>query len=101
MAPMAESPGSAVALSIVVLNHNSGSMLADCLDSLFADRLPFSFEVVVPDNASTDDSVARAAAKWGDRINVLRNGANKGFAWGNNLGIAAACGRYVCLLNPD
>jgi hypothetical protein len=88
-------------LSVIVLNHNSGSMLVDCLDSLFADDLPSPVEVIVPDNASTDDSLERAERKWGHRLRVLRNGDNRGFSWGNNKGIAAARAEYVCLLNPD
>jgi GT2 family glycosyltransferase len=32
---------------------------------------------------------------------VLHNGDNRGFAWGNNHGVRACSGRYVCLLNPD
>lgn len=98
---MTPDPTKPVTLSIVVLNHNSGSMLVDCLDSVFADPLPFSTEIIIPDNASTDDSVARAVRRWGDRIVVLHNGANNGFSWGNNRGIAVSSGRYVCLLNPD
>jgi GT2 family glycosyltransferase len=90
-----------VKLSIVILNHNSGSMLRDCLDSLFADDLPELHEVIVPDNASTDASLDLAIERWGDRIRVLHNGANRGFAWGNNLGIAECRGEYICLLNPD
>jgi hypothetical protein len=88
-------------LSVIVLNHNSGSMLADCLSSLFSDDLPADHEVIVPDNASTDDSLDRAILKWGDRILVIRNGDNRGFAWGNNIGIRQASGEYICLLNPD
>jgi GT2 family glycosyltransferase len=88
-------------LSIIILNHNSGSMLVDCLDSLFADSFPFPVEVIIPDNASTDDSLERAVKKWGHRIRCILNGANKGFAWGNNLGIVQARGKYICLLNPD
>jgi GT2 family glycosyltransferase len=88
-------------LSVIILNHNSGSMLVDCLDSLFADPVNFLMEVIVPDNASTDDSVDRAVANWGGRIRVLHNGGNHGFAWGNNRGIAEAGGEFVCLLNPD
>lgn len=88
-------------LSIVILNHNSGGLLAQCLDSLFADPQPFAVEVIVPDNASTDDSVERAVARWGGRIRVIHNGDNRGFSWGNNRGLEHAAGRYVCLLNPD
>ena len=90
-----------IKLSVVILNHNSGSMLLDCLDSLFAEEVPFTREVIVPDNASTDDSLERATARWGERIRVLHNGDNRGFSWGNNKGVAVAEGEYVCLLNPD
>lgn len=88
-------------LSVVILNHNSGSMLVECLDTLFADDLPEEVEVIVPDNASSDDSLERAERKWGPRIRVLHNGGNRGFSWGNNKGLAVASGEYVCLLNPD
>jgi hypothetical protein len=90
-----------VKLSIIILNHNSGRLLTECLDSLLSDDLPFSHELIIPDNASSDDSLDRAIAKWGARLRVIRNGENKGFSWGNNIGIRAACGEYVCLLNPD
>jgi N-acetylglucosaminyl-diphospho-decaprenol L-rhamnosyltransferase len=88
-------------LSIVILNHNAGSMLCDCLDSLFADDLPQPFEVIIPDNASTDGSLELARRKWGQRIRILHNGGNRGFSWGNNKGVAVSLGDYVCLLNPD
>lgn len=88
-------------LSLVVLNHNSGNMLVECLDSVFAHPLPFAFEVIIPDNASTDESLDLVERKWGDRVRILRNGDNKGFSWGNNKGVALAKGDYICLLNPD
>jgi GT2 family glycosyltransferase len=90
-----------VRLSIIILNHNSGTMLRDCLDSLFADELPADTEVIVPDNASTDASLGLAVRKWGSRIRVIHNGDNRGFAWGNNRGLEVSSGEYVCLLNPD
>jgi len=88
-------------LSIIILNHDSGRMLVECLDSLFADDLPEPCEVIVPDNASTDSSLDLAVAKWGERIRVLHNGANRGFSWGNNLGVRVASAELICLLNPD
>lgn len=88
-------------LSIIILNYNSGTLLRDCLDSVFADDLPPETEVIVPDNASADESMALAEARWGDEIRVIHNGRNGGFAWGNNRGIEASSGEYVCLLNPD
>lgn len=88
-------------LSLIILNHNSGALLCACLDSVFAQPPAFDLEVIVPDNASTDDSLDRAARAWGGRIRILENGANHGFAWGNNRGIEIAGGDYLCLLNPD
>jgi GT2 family glycosyltransferase len=90
-----------IKLSIIILNHNSGTLLLDCLESLFASGMPFSYEVIIPDNASTDNSLDLALAKWGQKIRVIRNGENKGFPCGNNVGIRACRGEYICLLNPD
>jgi GT2 family glycosyltransferase len=98
---MTESTASEVTLSIIILNYNSGNMLVDCLDSIFADEYPFPIEVIVPDNASTDNSLRHAEEKWGHRIRVRDNGRNGGFAWGNNLAIREARGKYICALNPD
>lgn len=88
-------------LSIIILNHNSGRMLVECLDSVFEDTIPCAFEVIVPDNASSDESLDLAARKWGERITILHNGGNGGFSWGNNKGVAVATGELICLLNPD
>ena len=88
-------------LSIVILNHNSGRMLRDCLDSLLGQDFSFPYEVIIPDNASSDTSLQLAAERWGERIRVLHNGDNRGFSWGNNRGIAVCRGEYICLLNPD
>lgn len=88
-------------LSIVILNYNSGTLLRDCLDSIFADDLPAGTEVIVPDNVSTDDSLKLAVERWGERIRVLHNPRNGGFAYGNNRGIELCTGEFVCLLNPD
>ena len=90
-----------IALSLIILNHNSGTMLRECLDSVFAGRLPEGTEVIIPDNASTDNSIELAREKWGGRIRIIQNGSNNGFAWGNNIGVRASEGKWICLLNPD
>jgi N-acetylglucosaminyl-diphospho-decaprenol L-rhamnosyltransferase len=101
MAPIPADAAAAPRLSVIILNHNSGDFLRTCLDSIFAQPPPFPIEVIIPDNASNDSSIERAAQAWGGRIRILENGANRGFAWGNNRGIDAARGEYLCLLNPD
>ena len=56
--------------------------------------------IVVADNASRDDTVARAVARIGEG-NVLRLADNRGFAAGVNAGIAAATTEFVAVVNPD
>jgi GT2 family glycosyltransferase len=87
-------------VSAIVVNWNGGAMLQDALASLFAQSWP-ALEVVLVDNASTDGSADAARTRFGDRLVVVRNAKNEGFARGNNLGMAAAKGDWMFLLNSD
>ena len=87
-------------VSAVVINWNGGAMLAECLDSLFAQTWP-NLEVIVVDNASSDDSIAVAKQRHGDRFRLLQNTKNEGFARANNQAFAAATGDWIFLLNND
>ena len=87
-------------VSAIVVNWNGGTMLQDALASLFAQTYP-ALEVILVDNASTDASAEAAEARFGDKLVVIRNKKNEGFAGGNNIGFAAARGEWVFLLNPD
>lgn len=86
-------------VSVVIVNWNSGRMLRHvvaCLESqTFRD-----FEVIVVDNASSDDSLADLPAAL-PRLRVVRNERNLGFAAANNLAAKLATGRWLALLNPD
>ncbi len=83
-----------IALSIVIVSYNTRDMLAACLASLDAS------EIVVIDNASTDESV-RMMQKEYPHVRVIQNSENTGFARANNQGIGACRGEYILLLNPD
>ena len=88
------------ALSIVIVNWNTASLVMDCLRSLLQAPAAIPLEVVVVDNGSTDDSVARITAAW-PQVRLIRNPDNRGFAAANNQGIAASTARVVLLLNSD
>jgi GT2 family glycosyltransferase len=87
-------------VSAVVVNWNGGAMLAECLDSLFAQTWQ-DLEVIVVDNGSADDSIAGAKRRHGDRFRLIQNTKNEGFARANNQAFAAATGEWIFLLNND
>jgi GT2 family glycosyltransferase len=92
--------GAAPLVSILVLNWNGEAFVAECLDSLLAQTYP-RVELIVVDNASTDRSVPLIRERYGDRVRLIVNETNLGFAAGNNVGIAASRGAYVLLINND
>jgi hypothetical protein len=87
-------------VSAIVLNHNGGAYVHEAVASLLVqDHEPL--EVIVVDNASTDGSDAALEEAFGGRVRLVRSGRNLGFGGGNNLGLGAASGRHVVLLNND
>lgn len=91
---------SAPLVSVIVVNWNGRNVLGDCLHSLSQQTLA-DLEIILVDNGSTDDSVAYAESQFSNLLKILRSPTNLGFAGGNNLGIRAAQGKYIALLNND
>jgi GT2 family glycosyltransferase len=87
-------------LSIVVICWNDVGEIGQCLESVYAETTGIDFEVIVSDNGSADGSVAYVREHF-PQVRVVENGANLGFAGGNNRGFRAAQGEYVLILNPD
>jgi GT2 family glycosyltransferase len=96
---MTHTPATPV-LSICIANYNGAGLLDECLESVFAQHADLSFEVLVHDDASTDDSVSRIRAKF-DSVRIIESRDNVGFCVANNRMAAAANGRYLLLLNND
>ena len=87
--------------SIIVVNYNGMQFLTECFDALAHLAYPRDrFEVILVDNASTDDSVGytRLYFPW---IRILQLDKNHGFCRPNNEGVKIAKGEYVVLLNND
>jgi N-acetylglucosaminyl-diphospho-decaprenol L-rhamnosyltransferase len=87
-------------LSIIIVNWNVCELLRRCLASIEAKQTDISLEVIVVDNASSDDSLAMVEREF-PRVHLISSQENLGYAGGNNLGAAEATGRYLFILNPD
>ena len=87
-------------LSVIILNYNVCYFLQQCLISVQAALRGIEGEVIVVDNASADDSCAMVRSSFPD-VTLIVNKDNAGFPKGNNVGVTAAKGKYICILNPD
>lgn len=89
-------------LDIVIVNYNTGPLLAECVASLAAAQVaaPVIARLTVVDNASGDGSLAGLETLW-PGIDLIRNAENRGFAAACNQGAAAGQSPYVLFLNPD
>jgi hypothetical protein len=87
-------------VSVIIVNWNTCDILRDCLNSIYAQPIQVSCEVIVVDNGSTDGSVSMIESEF-PLTRVVANESNRGFASANNQGIEKAEGRYVLLLNSD
>lgn len=89
-------------LSIVVLNWNLGRMTQECLASIQAHTLGVEYEIVVVDNGSNPDekSIVRRACQL-HSARLIELNQNLYFGEANNIGVEAARGQLVLLLNND
>jgi GT2 family glycosyltransferase len=87
-------------LTIVVVTYNSAHDIDRALRSLTDTPPATTHEIVVVDNASTDDTVTRIRSSW-PRVRVIASHSNLGFAAANNRGIRESASELVLLLNPD
>jgi len=92
-------------VSIIILNYNKSDLLIICLQSLLNITDYKSYEIVIIDNGSTDDSqqvINKLYAKNG-KIKIVFNDKNLGYAEGNNVGIKYISNdaKYVVILNND
>lgn len=86
-------------VSVIIPNWNGWELLRPCLESLRQQRY-HDFEVIVVDNASSDNSVAEIRAQYPE-IRVLALSQNGGYSAGCNAGIYAARGEILVMLNND
>jgi len=86
-------------ISIITVNYNGFALTCAMIDSVHI-HITSEYEIVVVDNGSKNDEAVLLQEKYPD-IMAIRSEDNLGFAGGNNLGIKAAKGDYLMLMNND
>ena len=87
-------------VSVCIANYNGSGMIAGCIESVIGQKCDFSVEILVHDDASTDDSPELVVRDYPD-VRLIRSKSNVGFCVANNRMVAQAKGDYVLLLNND
>mgnify|MGYP000518193144 CR=1 FL=1 len=90
-------------ISVIVLTYNNLELTKACLDSILRWSDYPNIEIIVVDNASTDGSPEYLTAfqEKHPQVKLLLNEKNLGFSAGNNVGLKAATGDYLVMLNND
>ncbi|MGV0959939.1 MAG: glycosyltransferase [Limnohabitans sp.] len=90
-------------ISVIVLTYNNLELTKACLLSILEKSNYTNFELIIVDNASTDGSIGwlREFKKNNNNIELIENRTNVGFSAGNNIGLTAATGEYIVILNND
>jgi hypothetical protein len=88
-------------VSAIVVSYRTGEVLFDCLRALAND--PDVAEIVLVDNGNPQDVIFSVDELFGPsgKLKVTGRGENRGFAAGVNLGVKAATGNRVLIINPD
>jgi N-acetylglucosaminyl-diphospho-decaprenol L-rhamnosyltransferase len=90
----------AVDISVIVVSYNTAGLLDRMFDALYAACGGLNVEVIVVDNASSDNSVELLRRR-APAVRLIENSVNVGFGRANNQALPLATGRYVLLLNTD
>lgn len=90
-------------VSVLISNQNGTKWLPKCIESLRRQTIIDQMEIVMADNASTDDSVplARKLLEGFPGGIVIENGKDLGFTGGNNAAARASSGKYLFITNND
>ncbi len=108
-------------LSIIILNYKQKGLVKQCIKGILSAHINFDYEIIVVDNGSGDDTIPAVRELFSEKpvsalstpslltpllpklppLFTIQSEKNGGFAYGNNLGIKKARGKYVVILNPD
>jgi hypothetical protein len=87
-------------VSIIIVNFNTHELTCNCIKSVISRAADINYEIIIVDNASTDDSTEKIKNQF-TNVKLIENIENIGFGRANNVGIRTSESKYVFLLNSD
>ncbi len=87
-------------LSVIIVNWNGGTLVLEVLRNLLETTSSLNLEVLLVDNASTDESPQQIQELF-PGVRFIQMDQNVGFCKGNNRALQEATGKAILLLNPD
>jgi len=90
-----------ISFSIIIINFKTKELTRKCLDFIFKVFKNESFEIILIDNNSQDQSVGYFKIFFGNKIKIIENAENYGFGRANNQAAEQATGDLLFFLNSD
>ena len=87
-------------VSIILVNYNTCDLTLNCIKSIYEKTKDVSFEIIVVDNNSSDNSCEKIMECYPEII-LIKNKENKGFGAANNIAIKISNAKYIFCLNTD
>lgn len=87
-------------LSVIIVSYNVRYLLESCIEAVNEAISKIQGEIIVVENASTDDSADMIKTKF-NYVRLIENKTNSGFSKANNTGVRLAQGKHILILNPD
>ncbi len=87
--------------SYIIVNFRTPKLTTEAVKSIIAHEKKSSFEIIVVENGSGDDSYSYLSKNLPDNVKLIKSEENLGFGSGNNLGLSKAKGRFFVIFNSD
>lgn len=97
----AAQPDQEITVSVIVPVYNVEAYVQECLNSLQKQETAYTFEVIVINDGSQDQSGKLIDAYQADRRFRVIHQANQGFSGARNTGLELARGKYICFVDSD
>ena len=101
--PVTIADDSGVHVSVVIPCYNAAHLIGRQIEALQRQNVPFTWEILVADNGSSDGSAATAAAYSAPAlpVTVCDAGARQGVNHARNIGVQNSSGKYILLCDAD